>query len=385
MKAFRGGCRVSIALSHNIRASVEQIFRAMMKAFFFEEQQSAATVPSQGRLARRKLLPPCLGEMGMEIRCHIATTEPWLNNGWKVMTRYPAFYPEGGAFCDPEFFAAVDALRQKYEIVSSHGGMHIVPFDLGNMGFETRFEGRMGKIGLSLDDTSRIAKQALAEIEMRKLFLEWFHYEGRMISEYDRMVLSFSPTSVGNAVYRLGATLRPSFLPPAFENPPEPRAAHVGVQIRNVHNGVEQPRNSDGEWMLRTADAVGAHLGLPVLVYGHLDGCLIPEGRESSWQPGYGGDHMARELGYLKSCKLMLSPDSGWADLMAWLEIPTLLEKDTEAFSQLRENFRPRIRAIDRAQPLGPQIDALLACEIALPASSCAYDDSLAKTFPWEP
>jgi len=39
---------------------------------------------------------------------------------------------------------------------------------------------------------------------------------------------------------------------------------------------LERKRNSDPEWMAATAQAIGAHLGLPVIAYGHPDGCVIP-------------------------------------------------------------------------------------------------------------
>jgi hypothetical protein len=159
------------------------------------------------------------------------------------------------------------------------------------------------------------------------------------------------------------------------------------VQIRNVTNSVVQVRNSDPDQMLDAAGKIATHLGLDLIVYGHPDGCVIPSGYRTTWDAARPDGHLARELGYLNSCRIMLSPNSGWADLMAWLQIPTLLEfcNGKGDFEPLRACFKPKLGVIDWTQPLGPQADAMLA------ATGCILPDApigqsvAPDIFPWEP
>ncbi|MEF3192078.1 MAG: hypothetical protein K6347_05985, partial [Campylobacterales bacterium] len=39
------------------------------------------------------LLPPFLGEMGVEIEFFLASVEPYLRSGWKIPARRPQLYP----------------------------------------------------------------------------------------------------------------------------------------------------------------------------------------------------------------------------------------------------------------------------------------------------
>lgn len=348
-----------------------------------------------------RVLPPYLGEMGLGIRHNLAQVEPWLRNGWVQLTRHPAFYPTGSGLYEAEYFTSVDTILKRYRVIASQGGMHLPPLEYGQIHQTYQVDGIVGKIEVGLDNVQKIFLQSQVEIALRALFLDWFHYEDRQITDFDRRMLSFSPTSLGNCEYHLAIALKPSFLPPTFENPPEPIHSHVGVQIRNVRNTVEQPRNSNTAWMLQTAKDIADYLGLDIMVYGHPNGCHIPTDVRTSWDANYQGDHLARELGYLKSCRIMLAPDSGWTDLMAWLGIPTLLEqiKVPFIFEPLRDNFAPRIDLVDRHRPIAEQVNALLSAEgCVLPnpmpideASKAVYQGMYARhyidpgLFPWEP
>jgi hypothetical protein len=205
--------------------------------------------------------------------------------------------------------------------------------------------------------------------------------------DYDRFQLSFLSSSVGNYEYRIGVAVPPSYLPPSFVTPREPIAPHVGVQLRNVVNGITQIRNSDQEWMLETAGKIAAHLGMDLLVYGHTDGCIIPQGYRTTWDAARPDGHLERELGYLKSCRIMLAPNSGWADLMAWLQIPTLLEncKVPGTFEPLRDCFNPKLEVVDRGAPIGPQVDELIAATDCVLPDEGSYLPVDPRYFPWEP
>ncbi len=376
-------------ISGDLRAPVEHIYRTVLKtALLNQTPPSLAPSPTMPRLGVKRVLPPYLGEMGYEVRLHLARIEPWLSNGWKILARRPDFYPSGTAIHSADFFAACDKIMADHGVVGSFGGIYIVPLEFGELTVTPQFEGEKGVIQVGLSDITKMFRQALVEIELRKLFLDWLDHDGRPVTEYDRDALSFQPTSKGNIDYRLAESLRPSYLPHAFEHPVEPAPSHVGFQMRAVNNGVVQYRNSDPAWMCATAQAIGAHLGLPVMAYGHQDGCVIPSEFQATWDPARGAEgHLARELGYLKSCRLMLSPDSGWADLMAWLGVPVLLEMllSPIVFDSMRDSFQPRFALVDRTAPIGPQVDALLASGPCLPTTDPRKSGTAKAFFPWEP
>ena len=380
---------MAIPLSPGIRAPVEHLFRSILKsALLNSDAPTPVPSPREPKIGVRRVLPPYLGEMGYEVRLHLARVEPWLRNGWKIVARRPEFYPPGSAITSPEFFNACDAILAAHKAVGSFGSIYIGPYEHGVVDVKPQFKEAFGEMVVSLSDIDKVFRQALVEIELRKLFLDWLDHDGRPLTDYDRDTLSFQNGSQGVTEYRLAESLRPSYRPAAFEEPPEPMAPHVGFQVRKVANGFIQQRNSDLDWMSETAAAIGEHLGLPVLAYGHQDGCVIPEGGRVTWDPARGADgHLARELGYLKSCRVMLAPDSGWTDLMAWLGVPVLLEMLVvpSVFDGLRDTFEPRIALVDRERPVGPQIDDLLAASFSLPGRDHRKTGLAKASFPWEP
>ncbi len=342
--------------------------------------------PQTPRIGVKRVLPPYLGEMGYEVKYHLARVEPWLRNGWKILARRPDFYPPGTALEAPEFFADLDTIMGEHLIFGAGAGIFAPPPDLVDLEVTPRLEGQRIEVTMRLADLNKITREAVAEIRMRQLFLDWLDYDGRPLTDYDRNIFAFSETCIAETDIRRSEALRPSYQPWAFENPAERMVPHVGVQIRNVKH-LSRHRNSDPDWMRATAEAIGAHLGLPVIAYGRPDGCIIPEGMHTTWREDDDGQgHLARELGYLASCRLMLSPDSGWADLMAWLNIPVLLEMlhFPVAFEELRDSFQPRIALLDRELPLLPQVDDLLACTHCLPMTDPRKSGLMKSLFPWE-
>ncbi len=370
------------------RTPIEQLFRLILKtAFLNNADPELKPSPVMPKIGVKRVLPPYLGEMGYEVKYHLARVEPWLRNGWKILARRPEFYPPGTTIESADFFKACDDIFNALTIVGAGAGIYAPSVELSNMKIEARIQGEGLAVTVELADTARTQREAIAEIQLRQLFLEWLDYDGRPLTDYDRNVLAFSETCVAESDIRRAESLRPSYLPAAFENPPEPMPAHVGLQIRAIKGVVARHRNSDPAWMCETAKAIGAHLKLPVIAYGHPGGCIIPSDMQATWREADGGrGHLARELGYLKSCRLMLGPDSGWSDLMAWLGVPVLLEMlpNPIVFEALRDTFRPRIALVDRAAPLGPQIDALLARSHCLPATDPRKSGTSKALFPWD-
>jgi hypothetical protein len=378
---------VQSSLPQSVRTPADQVLRLVLKtAFLNAADPTLAPAPAIPRIGIKRVLPPYLGEMGIEVRFHLARIEPWLRNGWKIAARRPDFYPEGTALEAPDFFAAADAIMKDLRVGAAGGGIYVMPNDVAHYNIAPDVDGAGIKVMIELSSMERANREAIAEIRLRQLFLDWFDYDGRPLTDYDRDVFAIAKSSAAETDYRLAEALRPSYLPPAYERPPEPMIPHVGFQVRAVKD-MHQKRNSDAAFMAETAKAIGAHLNLPVVAYGHPDGCEIPTGVTTTWR-GDGSDrgHLARELGYLKSCKLMLAPDSGWTDLMAWLGVPVLLEllRHPATFESLRDTFQPRIRLLDREAPLGPQVDALLAGGTCLPFEDPKKSGTGKALFPWE-
>ena len=375
-------------LSPDLRAPIEHLYRSVLKtALRNNDPPTLQPSPETPRIGVKRVLPPYLGEMGFEVRYHLARMEPWLRNGWKILARRPEFYPPGTAFYHPAFFQACDKIIIENGVVGSCASLYIVPLEFGSLNVAPKFTGALGEISLSLSDITKVLRQAKVEIELRKVFLDWLDYDGRPLTEYDRDCLSFQPATKGNIDCRLAESLRPSYLPTAFDHPVETIEPHVGFQLRNVVNAVVQYRNSDVDWMCANAAAIGEHLGLPVIAYGHQDGCVIPPAFKTTWDPARGAEgHLARELGYLRSCKVMLGPDSGWSDLMVWLGVPVMLEMllNPTTFEAMRDTFQPRMALVDRSRPIGPQVDALLASTHNLPATDPRKSGLAKAEFPWQ-
>src|ERR1700749_3608399 len=141
---------MAVPMSKGVRAPAEQLYRAVIKNFFLnQEPVNSAPLPA-GRLNGERVLPPYFGEMGSEIRYHIAQVEPWLRHGWKIVTRRPAFYPEGTAIAAPEFFAAADQILKGYGVIGSHGGLHAPPMEIGDISIEQNFSQKSGSITVHL-------------------------------------------------------------------------------------------------------------------------------------------------------------------------------------------------------------------------------------------
>ncbi|NJL22241.1 MAG: hypothetical protein HC895_17730 [Leptolyngbyaceae cyanobacterium SM1_3_5] len=64
----------------------------------------------------------------------------------------------------------------------------------------------------------------------------------------------------------------------------------------------------------------------------------------------------------------MFAPDSGWADLMAWLQIPTLIEQEvvSHAFTWLAP-FRPRLAVIRPNLDIIEQVDRIRSQSQSVP------------------
>ncbi len=295
------------------------------------------------------LLPPYPGEMGVEIRHFLGRVEPWLRAGWRILARRPELYPEGTAVFDPSFFAAEDNLFAAYGAVRLAVGPHLRHPGPGLLPFARRHVAQRKAIRLQAD--------------WRQLVFRRTHLANSCIVTRWHSDLTLVSTEFHEPrPWAWADVVPPSYLPPAYVNPNSLHRYedHVGVQLRNLSTSLE-PRNSDVEAVVRDAEAVCQHLSLPLLVYGHPQGCFLPVGQVNTNSLGE-GRLLERELGYLRSCRLMLAPNSGWADLMCWLRVPTIVENSgaTSVFAPM-EPFSPRMLVRSKEESAQSQAERALA------------------------
>jgi hypothetical protein len=323
-----------------------------------------------------KLLPSYNGEMGYEIIYFLARIEPYLRNGWRILARRPALYPEGTAFYDPSYFAKLDQLVSKY-------GLH--PASIGLRSPEQRLDHNfhaqltrcdLDQIALQMryEKPDILIRESGFELELRDLFYSQCDIARRGVLDVDLKLLSCQCARMGDFAIESAPLLVPSYQPQPFLTPSLAVQPHIGVQLRALAKTGKHPspgpnRDSNPAIILPLAERAAAKLGLPILIYGRPEGNLIPDGYERSYEPGI--DLLGKELQWLSACALMFAPDSGWADLMAWLRVPTLLEGSAYSghFDALVD-FRPRLALIDYERPIEQQIEALLAQATCIPGDT---------------
>jgi hypothetical protein len=304
---------------------------------------------SLGAKEEELLLPAYPGEMGMEIRYFLGRVEPWLNAGWRVLARRPELYPAGSGVRDESLFAAEDELFRRYGAARLAFGPHIRQPSVGSV---------------------RHLRELVARRKAQRLRTEWrgllstriFGSPVRPWTRWDDDLVGVSTEFAENRPWRHGDVAPPTYLPPAFrsDSVEDSYPDHVGVQMRAVSTSVED-RNSRVADVLSDADAVADHLSLPLLVYGHPSGTVLPCGMVTTASLG-GSSLLERELGYLRTCKIMFAPNSGWADLMCWLRVPVLVEERGElSVFDMMAPFQPRLLLRRRALSVIAQVDGLLA------------------------
>jgi hypothetical protein len=328
---------------------------------------------------RRKVLPPFLGEMGFEIRYFLAAIEPWLRSGWRIPARRPEYYPGGTAFADPALFAELDAVLDENRAKPIGGSFSLIGGAGGGCAVGASADRASGlQVRVICPDGEQVqrgVKAALLEQALRRIFARHHMPHSRPITPWDRALtegFDARPEQLcGGPI-----VLAPSYKPDAFVNPAYVPTPHIGVQLRHLPHS--PGRNSDVPVMLAAARDAGQHLNLPVLVYGHPAGTVRPEGLPSTFQLA-SEDLLRYELSMLSQCRVMFCPESGWCDLMCWLQVPTLLESLHRPHTFSGNNvFRPRVNMLDREMPIPQQVDRLLATAQSVPLAvrdAEVYDD----------
>jgi hypothetical protein len=261
---------------------------------------------SNDLFSAKKILPPFLGEMGYEVRYFIALIEPYLRSGWKLISNRSSLYPEKSTIQIPELYIEIDKIKFKYQAESVHNKL------LLNFG------------GLSSSHERSIAN-AKFEKEIRSLILEFIDDYGRTITPLDKTLTSAWAGLDDQALMGYHG-LVPSYKPLDYLLGGDcPK--HIGVQFRRFFKK-DIHRNSDTNKLYPLLQELSAMSNLPLFVYGDSEACFFPNDclQASSYHPK-NLNGLAGDLRCLKSCEIMFAPDSGWADLMCWLQVPTILQK----------------------------------------------------------
>lgn len=256
-----------------------------------------------------KILPPFLGELGYEIRHFVGLVEPWLRSGWKLISKRPELYPKGTTLQDKYLFDQIGALKSKYNGQEMHSSICI------------EFNRRQ-----IISSRDYLTLQKSFEFELRNLIRPHLDKPGRPLTLFDKPLTS-AFNGLSEFFFSSYHGLRPSYKPESFKlgNPNCP--PHIGVQFRKIP-GKDEVRNSDWQQFFPELQQLALGMGLDLLVYGEPLGCDFPTEctRASKYHPA-GTSGLANDLSCLASCKIMFSPDSGWTDLMAWLQIPSIVMK----------------------------------------------------------
>jgi hypothetical protein len=326
---------------------VEKYLIGLIKSIGLQRWDHTHTHPSislhpfaqKGKL----ILPPYLGEMGLEIRGFLAQVEPWLRSGWMIPARRPGLYPYGSAFYDHEFFNYVSQIKKDFGLFEMIGSLRCdkpILFNEGNV----NFSGNHLLIDLKGDWFEFSKTSVAAERAIRKLFALRYVKDAFVPSIWD-LNLTGLAEPFDWSVYLSMRAIVPSYFPSSFSNPSLKPHDHIGLQIRNLPQNPD--RNSNPDLMISTAILASKIAGLPIIVYGKGTD-IIPNGFVHSMTLiSKSNEPLTEELSLLSSCRLMISPDSGWADLMGWLRIPCLIEQ--QWFSYLYEGlspFKPKIQII---------------------------------------
>ena len=252
------------------------------------------------------ILTPFLGEMGFEVRAFIAMIEPWLRSGWKIPTKRPCLYPPGTTVSADDFYDDLKVLAENYKCQPIM--YHLAVYQ-----------------GQKIERSILEQKKTEFRADLHKLLKPVIDRPGRPNTYWDEY-LTRPWSSIDTQYLSAYSGLRPSYKPADFLLGSPDTPAHIGVQFRRMDKW--SIRDSDVEIVEKFAEACAAFLGLPLLCYGEPNGCVFPKGIERALaHHPIGSSGLAGDLRCLSRCVVMISPDSGWADLMAWLQVPTILQK----------------------------------------------------------
>jgi hypothetical protein len=318
------------------------------------------------------ILPPYLGEFGFEVRVFLGAIEPWLRNGWTIPARRPELYPPGTAIADPEFFAYIDRLKEKFggtEVLFSLAfGGSAAPWS--SMKLETK--GSTTALSIEQLDNPFYQKLAMLERSIRHAVKARYFHPLRLQTPWDYPLTSVHVPWAPALAFPLNS-LVPTYRPAAFGADNTSISPHVGVQIRHIPAKPE--RNTNVEKILPLVRTAAKHLGLPIVCYGHPNGTRAIPGIPSTFELAGDMSLLEFELNALAKCRLLFAPETGIANLAGWLQVPTFIESQQLGYEyESLRPFNPRIDILDYATGIEVQVDKLLADKVRVPSPENALN-----------
>jgi len=304
-------------------------------------------------------MPPYLGEMGLEIKYFLPAVEPWLRAGWKIYARRPELYPLGSAIMDKDLFEQIDSLTKEFEtrpIMCRQIHPLAKPSEA-----KVSVLNDIIQLNLSIDHKSfnLYTKKRQFEKRLKQILGKKILHKSRPSTPWDGYLTSTHNPFMDPALTTCSSCIVPSYLPHDFVAGENIFVEHIGVQLRRLFPHDE--RDSDVNRVMQAVAQASEILKLPILVYGEPKGTVYVDGythsRELASSTGF--SLIKYELKALRTCRLMFSPNSGWCDLMAWLNIPTFCEWFGTDLYSLR-HFRPQIVELPKSN-LADHISLLLS------------------------
>lgn len=313
---------------------------------------------------RGLLLPPFLGEMGHEVQFFLAAIEPWLRSGWKIYARRPELYPKGSAFFEPALFEQVDALMLKFD---AHPQMNAITVNKTrppppNIALFEKERHKVFHLTVNNDAFDEVVKVRAFEQALKKVIAPYVLSPSRPSTFWDDYLTSAFILTSDVFLPEIQRPIPPASKPYLYQEGDTVIHDHIGIQLRNYRDAT---RNSDVPSFLRAAEQASALLGKPILVYGNPKGTHQPPGylNTAALSSERGVSLLSYELQALRNCSLMFAPYSGWADLMAWLQVPTLIENSHgDGLNLCRlAVFEPRMAFLEKNEEVPPQVTQLLS------------------------
>lgn len=277
------------------------------------------------------VIPPFLGEPSHEILLFLGMVAPWLRNGWKIPARRPELYPSGATIELPGLFADIDRLLLEYGAKPS-GCLLTLPRPNAAWEASTAIHGQEEpekdlefELNVTIHDQQKITDSHNFEVKLRRMVGQYILNADRPHILWDDYLLK-ERGALGDGDYfalDIEHPLIPMWYPEDYQKGGRTLPRHIGLsQSAHDNLGTAIARLAAQEWQI------------PLFIYSDQSGPESTKSKraeaEANGQGQWASD-LSFQLQGLASCVAMISEDDDWADLMAWLQVPSLVICDSVA------------------------------------------------------
>jgi hypothetical protein len=251
--------------------------------------------------ANQLVIPSWPGEFGFEIRYALPRFEIVASDFVKVLSRRTSIYPKGCSIYDEKYFRKEKQLFDDFKVIRS--ACAAIPTNGSALEFKRKW---------------------------KELFISC-GYDNKFVGECVGLK-SFNIDNSGFDFFSCYYLFKfPTYNP--LENADEslvkiPVPYHIGIQFRNRP---ERPdgRNSLISETIEVGSKISNYFNLPIIFYGKdVSGSIHDDATNADFYVKDHYDQLAREMAVLTKCRIFIAPDSGWADFIAWLGIPMIMQAD---------------------------------------------------------